>query len=122
MGIFFALLSKIILDHPDMTDVQSSALGAMLAVLVLIPLVVTLLHALLDPGEPVFDDFGDPMVAMVPGAERLKRAFEKASTKQLLGISSTKRVAPDHAAPVISQTDDGPELTDLELINADADV
>jgi hypothetical protein len=121
VGIFFALLSKIILDHPDMTDAQSSALGAMLVVLILIPLVVTLLHALLDVSEPVADDFGDPMIAMVPGTERLKRAFEKVSTKNLLAKSSTKRVAPEHhAAPVTSLTEDSHELTDLELI-AEAD-
>ena len=83
VGIFFALLSKIILDHPDMTDTQSSVLGVMLVVLVLVPLAVTLLHALLDPGEPITDAFGDPMMAIVPGAGRLKRALERSSTKHV---------------------------------------
>jgi hypothetical protein len=115
VGIFFALLSKIILDHPDMTDTQSSVLGVLLVVLVLIPLVITLLHALLDPGEPVADAFGDPMISMVPGAERLKRALEKSSTKHLL------RVAPEHAAPATSQTEKSHELTDLELFNDNVD-
>ena len=116
VGIFFALLSKIILDHPDMTSAQSSVLGVMLVVLVLVPLLVTLLHALLDPSEPITDAFGDPMMAIVPGAGRLKRVLEKSSTKHL-----RTRVAPGHAAPATSQTaQESHELTDLELIDDDA--
>ena len=116
VGIFFALLSKIILDHPDMTGAQSSVLGVMLVVLVLVPLAVTLLHALLDPSEPVTDAFDDPMISMVPGAERIKRTLERSSTKHL-----RTRVAPGHAAPATSQTaQESHELTDLELIDDDA--
>ena len=116
VGIFFALLSKIILDHPDMTGAQSSVLGVMLVVLVLVPLAVTLLHALLDPGEPATDAFGDPMMAIVPGAERIKRTLERSSTKHL----RSTRVAPGHATPATSQTQESHELTDLEqLVNDD---
>ena len=117
VGIFFALLSKIILDHPDMTSTQSSVLGVMLIALVLVPLAITLLHAVLDPSEPVADVFGDPMMTMVPGAERLNRALEKASTKHL-----RTRVTPEHAAPVTSQTEEIHDLTDLDMLMNEGEV
>ena len=82
IGIFFALLSKIILDHPSAIDNKESqdALSALLIVLILTPLVVTLLHAILDPAvreDDAMDAFDDPIVAMLPGAARVRLVLEK---------------------------------------------
>merc|ERR1719487_2709254 len=65
-SIFFALLSKVVLDHPDMTGTQSNVLSAVLIALVVLPFVVTLLHAVLDPTEEAVDDDEEPALAMIP--------------------------------------------------------
>ena len=53
VGIFFALLSRVILDHPEKTDAQSSMLGVLLIVMVVIPLVVAVLHVRATPSRVV---------------------------------------------------------------------
>ena len=89
VGIFFALLSKIILDHPSVKDRQSGALGVMLVVMCFVPLLVTLLHAIFDPSDEVVDAFDDPILAMLPGAARVKRGLQKSQANRSQSEPST---------------------------------
>ena len=104
IGIFFALLSDVILDHPEVTDKQSQVLGFVLVAMALVPVLVTALHLLLDPpsGE-LQDELDNQALMMLPGAARIKRTLENKAEKGWSG-----KVAPE----TTSQTQDcGVETT-----------
>ena len=119
-GIFFALVAKVILSHPDTTDAQSSYLGVMILVLVLAPVALVIVHLLVDPTDnatDAIDPYESPALAMVPGAARVKRVLGRAKTAKPSRVSAVAKVAPHPT----SQTADGTETTDVEVIKPDAE-
>jgi hypothetical protein len=101
LGIFFALVAKVILSHPDTTDAQSGYLGVMILVLVLAPVALVIVHLLVDPTDnatDAIDPYENPALAMLPGAARVKRVLGRAKTTKPSrpGAAATKnsQVAP----------------------------
>jgi hypothetical protein len=109
MGIFFALVAKVILSHPDTTDAQSDTLGVMILVLVLSPVALVILHILVDPTDnatDAIDPYESPALAMVPGAARVKRALGRAKTAKPSRPSAATKKASKVTPHTTSQTAD----------------
>lgn len=86
MSIFFALLSKVALDHPDLSDAQSSTLGVVLVVLVAWPLAAAAAMSIYVICDDVMD--AEEEDSVVPS--RFGRAFSVSR----FGSAFKRRVAP----------------------------
>ena len=75
VAVFFALLSKVILDHPLVNDSQTGMMSVLLIMMLAIPLGTGILYAVLDPGADVVDDPDD--VPLLPGAALFRRRKKK---------------------------------------------
>ena len=75
-GIFFALLSKVFLGHPDGEN-KTTVMGMLLLVMMLLPLFLAFAHAIIDEPVNVLD--GPEDGSMLPDvAIKARRAFAKA--------------------------------------------